>query len=134
MTAQNINLRSIIDDEVLQSRFYHDDTVLDLRKRFAKDQGYEDDYENITFYGLCFELPDEKLVREMAEAEGGISYKIAPCLTVVSDANIFAIFNGGQPNLLVKDVEELRNLGHKRHVLDNFYGRLALIRNKYAHT
>ena len=67
MTAQNINLRSIIDDEVLQSRFYHDDTILDLRKRFAEDQGYEDDYENITFYRLCSEIPDDKLVREMGK-------------------------------------------------------------------
>ena len=105
MTAQNINLRSIIDDEVLQSRFYHDDTILDLRKRFAKEQGYDDDYENITFYRFCNELPDEKLVRELAEAEGGISYKIAPCLKVVSNEDIFVVWGTtrAEINLLTKE-------------------------------
>ena len=130
MTAQNINLRSIIDDEVLQSRFYHDDTILDLRKRFAEDQGYEDDYENITFYRLCSEIPDDKLVREMAEGEGGISYKIAPCLKVKSDDAIYAIYGNGQPHLLVKDEEEIRYLGVKRHLLTGGFGKISLVRNK----
>ena len=130
MTAQIIKLRNIIDDEILTSCFYHGDTILDLRKRVAKEQGYGDDYENITFYRICSELSDEKLVREMADAEGGISYKIAPCLKIESDEDIWAIYGNGQPNLLVKDVEEIRYLGVKRHLLTAGYGKIALVRNK----
>ena len=134
MTAQNINLRSIIDDEVLTSHFYHGDTILDLRKRFAKEQGYDDDYENITFYQFCNELPDEKLVRELAEAEGGISYKIAPCLKVVSNEDIFVVWGTtrAEINLLTKEEEEFLHLGDKRLVLSSGFGKIGILRNKYV--
>ena len=133
MTAQDIKLRNVIDDEeVFPSIFYHGDTILDLKKRFAEEQGYGDEYQHITFYGQCIELPDEKLVRDQANTKEGISYQISNCVTVVANENIFAIINSGQPNLLVHDEEEVCNLGHKRHVLNNFYGTFALIRNKYV--
>ena len=134
MTAQDIKLRKVIDDEVFPSIFYHGDTILDLKKRFAEEQGYGDEYQHITFYGLCIELPDEKLVRDQANTEEGISYQISTCVTVVANENIFAIFNGGQPKKLVRDVEEVCDLGHKRHFLKKGYGTFALIRNKYVHT
>ena len=134
MTAQEIKLRNIIDNGVKHSSFYHGDTILDLKKRFAEEQGYGDDYHIITFYRLCCELPNEKLVRHQANSEGGISYQITELLKVVANEQIFVIFNDGQPNLLVKDIQEVRDLGCKRHVLDNFYGRVAFIRNKYVHT
>ena len=134
MTAQDIELRDIIDDEVSTSKFYHGDTFLDLKKRFAEEQGYGDAYQRVTFYGLCYVLPDEKLVRDQANTKEGISYQISTNVKVVADENIFAIFNGGQPNKLVKNQGELRNLGHKRHFLKKGYGTFALIRNKYVHT
>ena len=58
MTAQDIKLRNVIDDEVFPSSFYHGDTILDLKKRFAEELGYEDAYQKITFYGFCYVLPD----------------------------------------------------------------------------
>ena len=131
MTAQDIKLRNVIDDEVFPSIFYHGETILDLKKRFAEEQGYRD-YQKVTFYGLCIELSNEKLVRDHANTEEGISYHIKGLVNVVADKNIFAIINGGQPNLLVHDEEEVCNLGRKRHVLNNFYGTFALIRNKYV--
>ena len=132
MTAQDIKLRNVIDDEVFPSSFYHGETIHDLKKRFAEEQGYEDAYQKITFYGFCYVLPDEKLVRDQANTEEGISYQIKGLVTVVADENIYTIFNGGLPNLLVRDVEEVCNLGRKRHVLNKFYGTFALVRNKYV--
>ena len=132
MTAQDVKLRDIIDNEVKTSKFYHGDTILDLKKRFAEEQGYGDAYQHITFYGQCIELPDEKLVRDQANTKEGISYQISNCVTVVANENIFAIINSGQPNLLVRDVEEVCYLGRKRYVLNKFYGTFALVRNKYV--
>ena len=134
MAAKPIQLTSIMGGKPATSSFYHDDTVLDLRKRFAKEQGYDDDYENITFYRFCNELPDEKLVRELAEAEGGISYKIAPCLKVVSNEDIFVVWGTtrAEINLLTKEEEEFLHLGDKRLVLSSGFGKIGILRNKYV--
>ena len=134
MAPQIIKLRDITntDDEVLELSFCHDDTILDLRKRFAEEEGYVN-YQDFTFYHLINKLPDEKLVRELAHTPEGISYKILPISKVVSDADIFAICGDGKPHLLGQDEEKVIQLGHKRHFWRGGYGKFALIRNKYVH-
>ena len=59
MAVQKIPLYDIfLDGPTLDSKFYESDTILDLRKRFAKAQGM--DLEDVTLYQAPFKLDDKK--------------------------------------------------------------------------
>ena len=75
MEAQRINLTYIKDGSVKVSSFYHNETILDLKKRFGEEQGI--DHKDVILYHAFFPLADEKLVRELAETQETISFKFA---------------------------------------------------------
>ena len=130
MTAQDIELRDIIDDAVSTSKFYHGDTILDLKKRFAEEQGYGDEYQHITFYGLCIELPDEKLVRDQANTEEGISFSIdCGCMH-----HYIWVVRNGKWNKLFEGEEYFLDVGKERKILksESSFGEFAIVRNRYV--
>ena len=74
MAEQKIQLSDIEDGSTEESHFYESDTILDLRKRFAKAQGM--DLEKVTLYHTFLKLDDEELVRDLVDTVEGISYHI----------------------------------------------------------
>ena len=127
MAAIPIQLTSIMGGKPATSSFYHDDTILDLRKRFAKEQGFA----NVTMYQAFLKLADEKLVRDHANTVEGISFEFPSLLDVQSNDDIWVI-RKGKWNLLVKDIEDALDVGTKRNIFDSGFGKFAIVRNKYV--
>ena len=133
MTAQDIQLSDYRDGSTFNSTFYESDTILDLRKRFAEEQGYEDHYQMITLYQTFLKLNDEKLVRDLINNEEGISFRIDCGCS--NDDDIWVVCNG-KWNKLFEGEEYFLDVGKERKILksESSFGEFAIVRNRYVQT
>ena len=127
MTAQDIQLSDYRDGSTFNSTFYESDTILDLRKRFAEEQGYEDHYQRITLYQTFLKLNDEKLVRDLINNEEGISFRIDCGCS--NDDDIWVVCNG-KWNKLFEGEEYFLDVGTLRKISTSGLRKFATVRNK----
>ena len=129
MAVQKIQLSDIEDGSTLNSKFHESDTILDLRKRFAKAQGM--DLEDVTFYQTILKLEDEKMVRDLAKTVEGISYGSTYLLEVhldsVDDDWIWVTRNGKWNRLVKTQQGMFFDVGKKRHLLNGGYAKFAIV-------
>ena len=131
MTEQKIQLSNIKDGSTKSSKFFESDTILDLRKRFAEDQGI--DFRKVTLYQAFLKLDDEKMVRDLINNVEGISFGITACLKVDLHGPVDAIWviRNGKWNRLVKTPNgNFFNVGHRRHFLNNGKCPFAIVRSR----
>ena len=128
MAEQKIQLSHYWDGSTFDSTFYESDTILDLRKRFAEEQGYEDHYQMITLYQTFLKLNDEKLVRDLINNEEGISFRIDCGCS--NDDDIWVVCNGKWNKLF----EGQEYFLEERNILKSgsSLGEFAIVRNRYV--
>ena len=139
MEAQSINLTYIKNGSVETSSFKHNDTILDLKKTFGGEQGH-DDPKDVTLYHTIFPLADEKLVRDLAETQDGISFNFANspvvgyCSSEESGPGIVWVKNNGKWIILSKNSEERFDfeLSWLGCILTGGYGEVAILRSGYV--
>ena len=127
MAEQKIQLSHYWDGSTFDSTFYESDTILDLRKRFAEEQGYEDHYQRITLYQTFLKLNDEKLVRDLINNEEEISFGIdCGCLH-----DYIWVVRNGKWNKLFEGQEYFLE---ERNILKSgsSFGEFAIVRNRYV--
>ena len=138
MEAQSINLTYIKDGSVEISSFYHNETILDLRKRFGEEQGH--DHKDVFLYHTIFRLADEKLVRELAETQEGISFNFADSTVVQWDSSkeseeiqeIWAKMDGKWIALYKNESEGLEVGSFWGRILTGGYGEITIFRSGYV--
>ena len=125
MAEQKIQLSDIQGGSTLNSKFYESDTILDLRKRFAKAQGME--FEYVTLYQTFLKLNDEKLVRDLINNEEEISFGIdCGCMH-----DYIWVVRNGKWNKLFEGQEYFLE---ERNILKSgsSFGEFAIVRNRYV--
>ena len=126
LAEQKIQLSDIQDGSTLNSEFYESDTILDLRKRFAEEQGM--DLEYVTLYQTFLKLNDEELVRDLINNEEGISFSIdCGCMH-----DYIWVVRNGKWNKLFEGQEYF--FLEERNILKSgsSFGEFAIVRNRYV--
>ena len=128
MTAQDIQLSDYRDGSTFNSTFYESDTILDLRKRFAEEQGMHLEY--VILYQTFLKLNDEELVRDLINNEEGISFSIdCGCMH-----HYIWVVRNGKWNKLFEGKEYFLDVGKERNILKSgsSFGEFAIVRNRYV--
>ena len=128
MAEQKIQLSHYWDGSTFNSTFYESDTILDLRKRFAEEQGMHLEY--VILYQTFLKLNDEELVRDLINNEEGISFSIdCGCMH-----HYIWVVRNGKWNKLFEGQEYFLDVGKERNILKSgsSFGEFAIVRNRYV--